>query len=187
MSRFSKSRREKLESQLRPLIEELALQQHAVATRLGVSEEWVHRACKRLGLMTQRTGPRAGEAHPGWKGGTVIRKGYRFVYAPDHPFATKGKRVAEHRLVMESKIGRYLHRTEVVHHIDGNPLNNHPDNLEIFESNAKHLQSELTGKIPAWTDDGKRKIEAGIRKAAATHRKIKSDDDLQLLSSDHPT
>jgi hypothetical protein len=187
MSRFSKSRREALELQLRPLVEVQCLQQRVVASILGVSEDWVQRACNRLELATQRTGPRAGVSHPGWKGGTVIRKGYRFVYAPDHPFATKNKQVAEHRLVMERLIGRYLRRTEVVHHIDGNPLNNAPNNLELFESNASHLKNELTGKTPKWTESGKRKIEEGIRKAAATHRKIKSDDDLLLLSSDHPT
>ena len=34
--------------------------------------------------------------------------------------------VAEHRLVMEAKLGRYLERHEVVHHIDGDPSEQRP-------------------------------------------------------------
>ena len=37
------------------------------------------------------------------------------------------------RLVAESILGRKLKRTEDVHHIDENPLNNNPDNLEIID------------------------------------------------------
>lgn len=44
----------------------------------------------------------------------------------------------EHRVVAEQKIGRALLPGEVVHHIDGDHLNNHPDNLEIIASQAAH-------------------------------------------------
>lgn len=44
-----------------------------------------------------------------------------------------------HRLVMEKKIGRPLKEGEVVHHIDGNKRNNHPDNLMLFSSQSEHL------------------------------------------------
>jgi len=37
-----------------------------------------------------------------------------------------------HTLVMEMKLGRPLGREEVVHHIDKDKLNNHPDNLELM-------------------------------------------------------
>lgn len=43
-----------------------------------------------------------------------------------------------HRVVAEQKLGRPLKRGEVVHHIDGDPSNNHPDNLEICSSASVH-------------------------------------------------
>lgn len=43
-----------------------------------------------------------------------------------------------HRVVAEEKLGRKLLRTEIVHHIDGNKQNNHPDNLMIFTSHSEH-------------------------------------------------
>lgn len=38
----------------------------------------------------------------------------------------------EHRYIMEQHLGRKLNSKEVVHHKDGNPLNNNIDNLEVM-------------------------------------------------------
>jgi hypothetical protein len=187
MARFSRDKTVELDAKLRPLIEEQRLQQHAVAMLLGVSEDWVQRACKRLRLATQRTGPRAGAGHPEWRGGKTLLKGYVMVWNPDHPNATKHGYVAEHRLVAEQILGRLLTRREVVHHKDGNPRNNHPSNLQVFDSNADHLRHELSGRIPNWTESGKIRIAEGVKKAAATHRRPISGDGLPLQSTDHPT
>src|SRR3954449_2549914 len=54
-----------------------------------------------------------------------IERGYRF-------FSLKGRRIAEHRLIVEEREGRKLLPGEVVHHVDDNPLNNDPDNLVIL-------------------------------------------------------
>ena len=43
-----------------------------------------------------------------------------------------GKQIGEHILVAEKKIGRRLHVNEVVHHINGNKLDNSPENLEVI-------------------------------------------------------
>lgn len=37
-----------------------------------------------------------------------------------------------HRVVAEQKLGRKLRPGEIVHHIDGNKRNNHPDNLMVM-------------------------------------------------------
>lgn len=64
--------------------------------------------------------------------------GYVMVKCPNHPFKDVGGYVAEHRLVMEAHLGRYLTRKEVVHHknkiIDDNRL----ENLELLPDEAAH-------------------------------------------------
>lgn len=42
------------------------------------------------------------------------------------------KWVRKHRVIMEERLGRKLKRNEVVHHIDGNKLNNNIDNLKVM-------------------------------------------------------
>jgi hypothetical protein len=46
----------------------------------------------------------------------------------------------KHRVIAESAIRRSLLPKEVVHHKDGNILNNHPDNLEILPSQGEHMR-----------------------------------------------
>jgi len=57
----------------------------------------------------------------------------------------------EHRMVLAEKIGRPLNINEDTHHIDGNPTNNHPDNLELMA--LGHHQSFHT----------KQKVQKGIQ------------------------
>jgi hypothetical protein len=45
-----------------------------------------------------------------------------------------GRRVYEHRYVMEQHLGRKLERWETVHHKDGDKANNELDNLELFSA-----------------------------------------------------
>ena len=46
--------------------------------------------------------------------------------------------VYEHRVVAEVVLGRGLSRTEVVHHIDEDRMNNEPSNIEVLRSNHHH-------------------------------------------------
>ena len=71
--------------------------------------------------------------------GRIKRTGYWYVHIPDHPYSGKQGYVAEHRLVVEKKLGRYLTRSEVVHHINENRTDNRIANLILCESPGKHI------------------------------------------------
>lgn len=50
-----------------------------------------------------------------------------------------GKKVHEHRWIMEQHIGRKLKTNEHVHHKNGDPLDNRIENLEILDA-GEHLR-----------------------------------------------
>lgn len=66
-----------------------------------------------------------GENSPFFKGGTHTKAGYKVI-------KINGKYKYEHREIMEKFLGRKLNKDEVVHHKDGNKLNNSIDNLELM-------------------------------------------------------
>lgn len=68
---------------------------------------------------------------------------------------TKVRGRHEHRRVMESLIGRSLTFDDIVHHLDGNKKNNHPDNLKLM-TRAEHIKAHRQD-----IDDGReRKIRS---------------------------
>ena len=68
--------------------------------------------------------------------GTISKDGYRLVRA-------YGRQYPEHRLVMEQIIGRRLGPEEVVHHINGDRLDNRPENLMLFANQAEHIKHHM--------------------------------------------
>lgn len=91
-----------------------------------------------------------GPKNPAWKGGVTFFKthgnytGVRYVRAPEWalPMARKDGYIMEHRLIMARMCGFLLLRTEVVNHIDHNPSNNDPKNLELCPTQADHKRGE---------------------------------------------
>lgn len=73
-----------------------------------------------------------GNKNPFWNGGRKIDK-YIYVLCPDHPSRKNktSKYVAEHVLVIEKQIGRYLNKNEYIHHRNGIKTDNRVENLEI--------------------------------------------------------
>lgn len=67
---------------------------------------------------------------------TRILNGYIVVYEPNHPRAMKSQNwrgyIYEHIVVAEKKLGRHLMDNEVVHHLDCDRSNNHPNNLLVL-------------------------------------------------------
>ena len=88
-----------------------------------------------------------GEGNPNFNGYKSNNGNYIIINIPDHPNADKHGYVAEHRLVMEKQLGRYLDKKEVVHHIDGNKNNNNLSNLMLFPSNSAHINYHYYNKL----------------------------------------
>jgi len=86
-----------------------------------------------LGLYCSKNpGIRKGENNARWKGGISHSNGYILIHQPNYPSINRGRYIAEHRLVIEKAIGRYLTKNELVHHINGIKNDNRIENLRLL-------------------------------------------------------
>ena len=112
-----------------------------IAKSVGINPSSIRKWCFKFGI-NPRPAPFRGSAlrelNPSWKGGRLIHRGYAFIHHPEPHSYKRGYYVPEHTLVMEQKLGRKLMKPEVVHHLDGNPSNNSPENLMLFPNNGEH-------------------------------------------------
>ena len=73
------------------------------------------------------------------KGHKIKVSGYTYIYYPTHKNCNGSGFIAEHRLIMERHLGRYIKNDEVVHHINGNKSDNRIENLQLM-TNAEHTK-----------------------------------------------
>lgn len=142
-----------------------------IAEKLGVTPKSVQKVFRRYNFpRLYNFSPPRREERPNWRGGVkTTTSGHLYQRVIDHPHKTKhGGYVAVHRLVIEKKLGRYLLPGEVVHHLDDNPRNNHPDNLELYSNNAEHLRETLKGKCPKWSEEGMKALDKARRRKRRT-------------------
>ncbi len=64
--------------------------------------------------------------------------GYVYIKTWEHPRRSKQNLIAEHRLVVEKAIGRYLTDIEVVHHINEITTDNRLSNLYLCKDDIEH-------------------------------------------------
>lgn len=94
------------------------------------------------GLQPERAlGDKSGIHNSKWRGGqSRMPDGRVLIFSPSHPNpGVAGKYVLRYRLVMESVLGRYLRLDEVVHHKNGIPWDDRPENLEVMKQSEHAL------------------------------------------------
>jgi len=85
-----------------------------------------------------------GNKAPSWNGGVIYKRGYVFIYSPNHPH-NDCKYVKRSRLNMEKKLSRYLKTNEIVHHINGIRDDDRIENL-ILTTRGEHTSLHRKGK-----------------------------------------
>ena len=123
-----------------------------IAEKYKVYEQSILYSLKRSKIKRRKKWKRAtGEKNGNWKGGIRIIKGYRHILIPGHKLARKDGYVAEHRLIKEKEI---KNKNQIVHHIDGNILNNKKDNLKVYKNNgvhrSRHSKTQKRNKKGVW-------------------------------------
>lgn len=116
-----------------------------IARKLNIPGEVVRKRMIELGIPRLVAVARPGKNVFYKTGRSWFDRGYVAVRVPGHPYGRRAA-MAEHRLVMESVLGRWLGPLEVVDHVNGCRDNNHPGNLHVYPTNAEHLAATLKGR-----------------------------------------
>lgn len=75
---------------------------------------------------------------PNW---TILKKGQPHLTNNGYfRININGKRVLQHRYIMEQHLGRPLYTKERIHHLNGIRTDNRIENLKLFENNGEHLK-----------------------------------------------
>lgn len=121
---------------------------YASQVRQNFSGQTFCRSCnnKRVGVSRRgRRGWNWGKKKPvelAQRSSYVTNDGYRMIFAPSGEFSARNwsDYKKEHVVVMEQFLGRPLEKKEVIHHIDGDKLNNELVNL-LLTDHAGHKKA----------------------------------------------
>lgn len=132
-----------------------------LARQTDPAKGWVHNQPLRF-LLNHHQVKMRGQRGPSYKGFKRTHAGYILRLVPEHPYASKRGYVAEHRLVMEQHLGRYLEPHELVHHRNEITNDNRLENLEVM-SHAEHMRYHkakrptlpraIAARPGAWSND----------------------------------
>lgn len=128
-----------------------------IAEDVGRTHNSVEKFLHKSGLNNRKAGPPTGKRNPAYYDGRTNRRRpdrKRVLVSEDHP-SFPGT-IAESRLIMEKVLGRYLTEEEVVHHRNEDPLNDHPDNLRLFPSQAEHMRYHFS---PVFAEERQKELE----------------------------
>lgn len=96
-----------------------------------------------------------------------------YIYKGYWRIRVNGKQVYQHRFVMEEALGRSLTKYEVVHHKNGDRLDNAIENLVLLASQSDHMQEH------------RQTYSSALHRQCSKCRIIKSFDDF-YLRNDRP-
>lgn len=120
-----------------------------ICRKCANAESGIAKRGRSLGPRDQKFVKR-GSGHPSWKGGTFVDScGYEMQYVARGPGRRNHRKV--HTMVAELMLGRPMRVGEVVHHIDGDKLNNAPTNLVVLASEAEHRTAHASLERAAMT------------------------------------
>ena len=123
-----------------------------ISREINCSHSTVLRQLERIKISRRKI---KGKYHGNWNNNQKISKGYIKIRDFSHPRADSGGYVFKHILVAEEKYGRFIKRSEPIHHINGNKVDNSPDNLYLCKDNTEHKKiHNMTKLIKPLLDKG---------------------------------
>lgn len=109
---------------------------------------------------------------------TTVQGGYIREHCPLHPAADAFGTVPQHRLVMERALGRYLAGTELVHHRNGDKMDNCLENLQIVTRREHFLLHQRQG---AMARSKRHRPEVPVKLREMSHRRTTQKEAALLL------